>query len=168
MSEFPPTLAAQSWTFVQRNRLIAGLAHALLVVEAQEKSGTMITVRAALEQGKEVLVVPQSLWNRNHSGIIRLANEGATVVRSATEVVTQVWPETTSSSPSIKVAAGYGSAKEDPPSVEQQILALVQEYQGQMLVTEIVVRCPRTLAASQWQNALEQLIRKKHWLSTVV
>ena len=66
--------------FVQRNRLIAGLAQGLLVIEAQENSGTMITVRAALEQGKEVMIIPQSLWNQNASGIIRLANDGATLV----------------------------------------------------------------------------------------
>lgn len=155
LSEFPPAMAAQSWTFVQRNRLIAGLAQGLLVIEAQEKSGTMITVRAALDQGKEVMVVPQSLWNKNATGIIRLANDGATLVSSPQEIVGQVWPDQASS---LKSPARPMRQPQDPQT--RLVLKVIKDYQGQLLLAELLTHRPPTITEAAWQETIARLEKR--------
>jgi DNA processing protein len=151
ISEFPPTFSAQNWTFVQRNRLIAGLGQGLLVVEAQEKSGTMITVSYALDQGKPVCVVPQNLWNKNASGITKLANQGATLVESASQVAALIWEmETKQSSSPVSVSP-----------IEQQILQKLQENEGQLSLADLIYSCPDTIEQSQWEAAVRQLEKKQ-------
>jgi DNA processing protein len=86
VSEYPPATSIQSWQYAVRNRLISGLADAILVVEAGARSGTLITARAALDQGKDVMVVPQSVWGKNVATVIDLANAGAFLVSSADDL----------------------------------------------------------------------------------
>lgn len=78
LSEHPPGERARAGAFPRRNRLISGLARALVVVEAAEGSGTMITVTAALEQGREVFVVPGPITSPTSAGANRLLRDGAT------------------------------------------------------------------------------------------
>jgi DNA processing protein len=159
ISEFPSRQAPQGWMFVQRNRLIAGAAQAVLVIEAQEKSGTLITVSAALEQGKEVLVVPQSLWNQNAGGIIHLANNGATLVRSAGEIMTQIWPES---------LVGEASSDSDlakksvnAPATAQAMLNLLKEHQGQLLLSDLLFKKPKLVSNTNWHSTLTYLEKVK-------
>ncbi|MCL2855193.1 MAG: DNA-processing protein DprA [Defluviitaleaceae bacterium] len=74
-------------TFHQRNRLISGLADAIIVVEAEERSGTFITVRHALEQGKEVLAVPGDIFSRKSYGTNQLIKEGATPITTYLDAI---------------------------------------------------------------------------------
>jgi DNA processing protein len=67
VTEFPPGTPPLKYHFPQRNRLIAGLARAVLVVEAPERSGALITAHYALEEGKEVFAVPGPIHNRTGS-----------------------------------------------------------------------------------------------------
>ena len=79
ISEYAPGSPPLPHHFVARNRLIAGLSDILLVVEAREKSGTFITVDRALEQGKQVFVIPGRITDSLSKGCNRLIREGAAV-----------------------------------------------------------------------------------------
>ncbi|GAW34120.1 hypothetical protein RA2_01165 [Roseovarius sp. A-2] len=87
LSEQPIGLIPQARHFPSRNRLISGLAHAVVVVEAAAKSGSLITARTALDQGREVLAVPGHPIDARASGCNMLIRDGATLVRNATDVI---------------------------------------------------------------------------------
>jgi DNA processing protein len=90
VSEFPVGVAALPHHFPLRNRIISGLSRAIVVVEAGEKSGALITAGAALEQGREVLVVPgASIGGRNHGGH-QLIRDGARLVESAEDILSEL------------------------------------------------------------------------------
>lgn len=80
LSEYPPGTPGYKWNFPQRNRLISGISHGVLVVEAPERSGALITARHAMEQGREVFVVPGNIDSAFSVGSNGLLREGATAV----------------------------------------------------------------------------------------
>ena len=82
ITEYPPYRQATRNTFPMRNRIISALSDALVVTEAGEKSGSMITVSHALKQGKDVYAVPCSLFDYNFYGTNKLIEDGAEVVTS--------------------------------------------------------------------------------------
>lgn len=86
LSEFEPTFRAQKWSFPQRNRIQAGISHATLLVEAAEKSGTLITARLATDFNRELLVVPGSIFSKQHDGIHQFLKLGATPVTCAKDI----------------------------------------------------------------------------------
>ncbi|WP_138207318.1 DNA-processing protein DprA [Haloimpatiens lingqiaonensis] len=77
VSEFLPGTPPYNYNFPIRNRIISGLGKILIVVEAGEKSGTLITANCALEQGKDVIVVPGSIFSPQSKGTNKLISEGA-------------------------------------------------------------------------------------------
>lgn len=77
ISEFPLGSNGEPWHFPQRNRIVAALSEKLVVVEAPEKSGSMITARLALDLGIEVWAVPGEIYNENAQGVNRLIFDGA-------------------------------------------------------------------------------------------
>jgi DNA processing protein len=87
VSEMPLGTAPQARHFPRRNRLISGLAHGVVVVEAAERSGSLITARLALEQGREVLAVPGSPLDARAHGTNKLIRAGATLVQSAADIL---------------------------------------------------------------------------------
>ena len=86
LSEFLPNCPASKWTFPQRNRVVAGLALGTVVVEAGERSGSLITARHALNHGREVMVVPGHPLDGSNAGCNRLLVDGATPVRHTGDV----------------------------------------------------------------------------------
>ncbi len=77
LSEYPPNTKAESYHFPERNRIISGISKAVLVMESGLKGGSMITARLALDQGREVLVLPHQRDNPKGLGNLHLVHEGA-------------------------------------------------------------------------------------------
>lgn len=117
LSEFEPTFKATKWSFPQRNRLVAGISQATLLIEAGEKSGTLITARMATDYNRELLVVPGSIFSKNSLGTHQFLKLGATPVTSASDILEALGLETlprTTETPAL-----------DPE--EQRVIELLQE-----------------------------------------
>ena len=87
ISEFAPTAQPQSWHFPARNRIISGLCAGVVVVEAGERSGALITSDFAMEQGRDVFAVPGNIHKAQSRGPHALIKAGATLVESADDVI---------------------------------------------------------------------------------
>lgn len=87
ISEQPMGLVPQARHFPQRNRIVSGLARAVVVVEAAARSGSLITAKNALDQGREVLAVPGHPFDARAAGCNMLLRDGAVLVRSAQDVL---------------------------------------------------------------------------------
>ncbi|HWP99823.1 MAG TPA: DNA-processing protein DprA [Vicinamibacterales bacterium] len=90
LSELPPGTPPRAAHFPQRNRLISGLSLAVLVVEAGPRSGSLITARCALEQGREVMAVPGSVLTERNRGAHALLRDGAKLVECADDILTEL------------------------------------------------------------------------------
>jgi DNA processing protein len=87
ISELEPSCPAALYSFVRRNRLMAGIAKAVLIIEAEEKSGTLVTARMALDYNRDVLAVPGSAFSSNSNGTNSLIKQGATPVTSSEDIL---------------------------------------------------------------------------------
>ena len=92
MSENPPQWPPLSGAFPQRNRIITGLSLGLIVVEAADRSGALISARHAMEQGREVFAVPGRVDSRMSRGCHRLIRDGAKLVESVDDVLEELGP----------------------------------------------------------------------------
>lgn len=79
INEFEPETRASPWTFPIRNRLMAGLSHITIVIEAEERSGTLITANLAVDYNRDVLAVPGNIFSRNSQGTNELIDKGAKI-----------------------------------------------------------------------------------------
>lgn len=87
LSEYKPTFHATRWSFPERNRLQAGVSHATLIIEAAEKSGTLITARLATDYNRELLVLPGSIFSNNSAGPHQFLKLGATPVTNSRDIL---------------------------------------------------------------------------------
>lgn len=87
LSEYPAGTHAMPWMFPERNRLMAGMSRATLLIEAGEKSGTLITAYLALDYNRDVLVVPGNIFSPLSVGLHRLLRDGAAPVSSSADIL---------------------------------------------------------------------------------
>lgn len=113
ISEYVPGTEPRPHHFPARNRIIAGMCEAVVVVEASEKSGALITAESALEEGREVMAVPGQVFSANSRGPHSLVRAGAALVRSAADVLEELGLEV----PDADVASG-----ENPPAGASRLL----------------------------------------------
>lgn len=153
LSEFDPARAPDTWTFPVRNRIVAGLARVVVVVEAGHRSGAKNTVSHALRIGREVLVVPGPLEAEASAGCLDLLEEGASMVRSVDTVLR---------------AAGLSSKTAPPPSSGDPLL---EHLVVPRTVDELIARtgCParevlERLGALQLQGRLARHPGGRHAL----
>lgn len=130
ISEYPLRTPGIASNFPRRNRLISGLAQGVLVVEAAAQSGSLITARSALEQGREVFAIPGSIHSPLAKGCHQLIRQGAKLVESAQDILEELrWqnpaPQSSQTAPaapihdSAELAHLFETAGHDPVSVDE-------------------------------------------------
>jgi DNA processing protein len=87
LSEFPDDWLPRLWSFPQRNRIMAGMCHAVLIIEAELKSGTLITSKYAIEYNRDVFTVPNSIFSKTSEGPHMLLRLGATPITQSSDIV---------------------------------------------------------------------------------
>jgi DNA processing protein len=90
LSELPPGTPPLPWHFPRRNRLISGLSRAVVVIEASNRSGSLITAGCAAEQGRDVMAVPGTVFGTRHTGSHALLRDGARLVQSAADILDEL------------------------------------------------------------------------------
>jgi DNA processing protein len=83
LSEYPPDTKPEKWHFPARNRIISGLSFGTLLIEANIKSGSLITANYAVNEGREVFALPGSIFNPLSSGTNHIIQQGAKLITSA-------------------------------------------------------------------------------------
>ena len=119
LSEYPPRLAPRPSLFPPRNRIISALSDVVLVVEAREKSGTLITVDMALEQGRGVYTIPGRCTDSLSMGCNRLLRQGAMVATAPEDIIEdQRWESLLTKTPDSKAPAKASAVKLSPAAQE--------------------------------------------------
>ena len=128
-SEFAPGTQPAKWTFPKRNRIIAGLSCGVLMVEAPERSGSLITARQALDQGRDVFVVPGNIDMPSFEGSNALLRDGAIPVRSGWDVMSEykaMYPEKISEHKEISRQTAYPDEVSRAAEMEKQPAKVAQ------------------------------------------
>ena len=144
VSEYPLQCKATQWTFPLRNRIIAGLSKAVLVIEAREKSGTRITARYAVEYNRDVLTTPGSIFSTNSWTPHSLIKEGATPITSADDILEALGISQT-------------SEKKNNGNLSEQEQALLKYLREPLSVNELARAASADISALQRTLALLEI-----------
>ena len=115
VSELPPGTTPRPAFFPMRNRLISGLSRAVVVVEASDRSGSLITARMALEQGRDVMAVPGNVLSGRNRGAHALLRDGARIVETADDIVEELGLEGAAFRGTAAAASPGGGPSPEPP-----------------------------------------------------
>ena len=156
ISEYEGTHSAFLWTFPRRNRIIAGLAKATLVVEAAENSGALITAKFAKKYGRKIFAVPGPLTSAVSQGVTQLLKEGATVVSGANDILE--YYDIFRSSPK----SDLGKTKSDLGKIEGALeQKIVKELKKEAMEIDILAR-RLEIPAAQLGAAISMLQLEGH------
>jgi len=156
VAEPPLGTEPQARHFPRRNRIISGMALGVVVVEAAARSGSLITARLALEQGRDVFAVPGSPLDPRCRGSNDLLRHGAILTESAEDVLSHLQPQVTRPAAppppqpvSATSAASWAALAPNPPQTEDALLDLILEKLGRtpVAVDELVRQCHLSAAA---------------------
>lgn len=89
LTEYGPGEEALSYHFPERNRIIAGLSRGILVVEAKNRSGSLITCQIGIEESRDIFAVPGNILDGKSEGCLQLIKEGATCVTSGMDILSE-------------------------------------------------------------------------------
>ncbi|WP_374447270.1 DNA-processing protein DprA [Stella sp.] len=145
LAEAEPGTGPLARNFPRRNRIVAGLALGIVVVEAAERSGSLITARLAAEYGREVFAVPGSPLDPRCKGTNGLIRSGATLVESAADVVEALRPQTAPPAPRPFVPSAQPEGDEEPGGRADRILERLGPTP--LPVDELVRQCQLSQAA---------------------
>ena len=90
VSEYPATTPVRRFHFPLRNRIIAGLVEGVCVIEAKDKSGSLITAQLAIDEGRSVFSVPGDILNQCNTGTLKLIQDGAKCVITASDILNEL------------------------------------------------------------------------------
>src|SRR5579862_2326254 len=158
LAEMPLGTEPQARHFPRRNRIISGIALGIVVVEAAAKSGSLITARYALEQGREVFAVPGSPLDPRSRGANDLLRRGATLTETAEDVLAQLGPLVREPPPrpvplpaanEVRWGLDGGVGGSSPPADDEDALAMILERLGPtpVAIDELVRQCQLTASA---------------------
>lgn len=158
ISEYEPDVPARDFQFLERNRIVSGLSDAVLITEAAAHSGTLNTAKHALEQGKEVFVVPGNITSPLSAGCNALLKQGATPVTSAEDILEVIAPQLLT--PQIQLALGdnplqtkivqlLSAGIRDGDELQRLADSDASQFAGELTMMEIngIIR---GLGANQW------------------
>jgi len=149
ISEYAPNASPRGGMFPQRNRIISGMSHATLVIEAPERSGSLITARTAGEQGREIMALPGNVNSRNSQGTNLLIRDGAKLIRNVEDILECLGP----------LARGVPTA--DGREIRRPAEVLLNERELQVL------DCIQTVPTSIDQIVTESKLAVQNVLATI-
>ena len=158
ISEYEPDVAARDFQFLARNRIVSGLSDAVIITEASARSGTLNTARHALEQGKEVFVVPGNITSPLSAGCNALLRQGATPVTRVEDIIEVIAPHLLT--PQTQLALGNNplqmliiellqSGLRDGDQIHAATNAPASEFSTELTMLELQGTI-RSLGANQW------------------
>lgn len=147
ISEFPPGTQPLSYHFPSRNRIISGMSYGVVVVEAGEKSGSLITARLAVEQGRDVFAIPGTIDSAQARGTNSLIKQGAKLIDSIDDILEDILPQLERTSvqpvsvkqdfsPACNAQSSSGKRMDPLNSLDQTIVSILS--QGKMHADDII------------------------------